>query len=59
MVVWKVNLNCQLIHCKTIAESILIQEEKKKEYKWNTFSFPHVGLLIILFSLVAVHWEIN
>lgn len=30
MVVWKVNLNCQLIHCKTIAKSILIQEKKKR-----------------------------
>lgn len=58
MVVWKANLNCQLIHCKTIAKSILIQE-KKNDYKWNAFTFPHVELLIILFSLVAVHWEIN
>lgn len=28
-------------------------------FEWNTFSFPHVGFLIILFSLVVVHWEIN
>lgn len=40
MVVWKVNLNCQLIHCKTIAKSILIQEKKKMTTSGTHLLFP-------------------
>lgn len=50
-------MNCQLIHCEPITKSILNQE--KYVFKWEMFGFPHVGFLIILFTLAVVYWEIN
>lgn len=53
-VIWKVNLNCQLIHCKPITKSILIQKKYLclREHVWfSPYRFFNNSILLFCGTL--------